>query len=94
MGGLPSYRALGAFVLSLASCAGGIALAQPAPRSLPEASSDPLRVDPATDPILQLGASRASFEEFRGVIAAAVARHPARTEQDAVTDEARAVLAE
>ncbi|HEX8526599.1 TolC family protein, partial [Allosphingosinicella sp.] len=39
-------------------------------------------------------ASRASFEEFRQVIAAAVARHPARLEQEALTDEARAMVAE
>lgn len=94
MGRLLANRAVGALVLSLAPCAGGLALAQPAPRSLPGPSADPLRVDRATDPILQLGASRASFEEFRQVIAATVARHPARAEQEAVADEARAVLAE
>ena len=94
MGRLKSCRAWGASVLLLASCAGGIALAQPAPGALAEPSRDPLHVDRAGDPILQLGASRASFEEFRAVIAAAVARHPARAEQEAVTDEARAVLAE
>jgi adhesin transport system outer membrane protein len=94
VGRLVSNRAFSALVVTLASCAGGIALAQPAPRALTRPSSDPLRVDRATDPILQLAASRASFEEFRQVIAAAVARHPARAEQEAVTDEARAVLAE
>jgi adhesin transport system outer membrane protein len=86
--------------------AGGTALAQetqppaqpPAPASprpaLPAPSRDPMRVDPASDPVLQLASSRARFEEFRDVIAAAVARHPARVEQEAATDEARAVLAE
>lgn len=94
MGRLLSNPALSALILSLASSAGAVALAQPVPGSLPGPSADPLRVDRATDPILQLGASRASFEEFRQVIAATVARHPARAEQEAVTDEARAVLAE
>jgi adhesin transport system outer membrane protein len=79
-----------------------MALAQetqpPAPASprpaLPAPSRDPMRVDPASDPVLQLASSRARFDEFRDVIAAAVARHPARVEQEAATDEARAVLAE
>lgn len=62
--------------------------------NLAQPSRDPLRVDAANDPILQLGASRARFEEFREIIAATVERHPARLEQEAVTDEARAVLAE
>jgi adhesin transport system outer membrane protein len=89
-----------ATALALALGAGGIASAQDAarvavpPAGLPEPSRDPLRVDPATDPILQLGASRARFEEFREIIAAAVQRHPARLEQEAMTAEARAVLAE
>jgi adhesin transport system outer membrane protein len=61
---------------------------------LRDPSRDPLRVDPSTDPILQLGASRAGSELFRDIIAAAVARHPARLEQEATTAEARAVLAE
>ena len=85
---------LRALALGLALGAGGIALAQTPPPSLAAPSPDPLRVDRASDPILQLAASRASFEEFRAVIAAAVARHPARLEQEALTDEARAVLSE
>jgi len=82
--------------------AGGIAFAQSQPaatqpqpaRVLPAVSADPLRIDRASDPVLQLAASRVPFDDFRGVIAAAVARHPARLEQEATTDEARALLAE
>jgi len=85
---------LGALALALACGAGGIAVAQTVQPVLPESQPNPMRIDRAADPILQLGASRASFDEFRDVIAAAVARHPARTEQEALTDEARAVLAE
>jgi adhesin transport system outer membrane protein len=86
-----------AYAIALALGAGEVASAHAAAQSrgnLAPASRDPLRVDPATDPILQLGASRARFEEFREIIAATVERHPARLEQEAVTDEARAVLAE
>ncbi|HEX8192337.1 MAG TPA: TolC family protein [Allosphingosinicella sp.] len=92
-----------AFAIALALSAGEVASAQVAAQSvqgppqqsgLAEPSRDPLRVDVANDPILQLGASRARFEEFREIIAATVERHPARLEQEAVTDEARAVLAE
>lgn len=82
-----------ASALVLGASAPGSAIAQ-SPGALPAPSRDPLRIDPTTDPILQLGASRASFAEFREVIAAAVERHPARAEQEAVTDEARAVLQE
>ena len=78
----------------LLAAAAGLAAAQQAPQSLPGPNADPLRVDRARDPILQLAASRAPFEQFRETIAAAVARHPARLEQEATTDEARAVLAE
>ncbi|HEX9931914.1 MAG TPA: TolC family protein [Allosphingosinicella sp.] len=85
---------MSASALVLGALAPQIALAQQTPGALPAPSRDPLRVDPATDPILQLGASRASFSEFREVIAATVARHPARAEQEAMTDEARAVLQE
>ena len=94
MGIKPVIGALSASALVLGALAPQIALAQQTPGALPAPSRDPLRVDPATDPILQLGASRASFSEFREVIAATVARHPARAEQEAMTDEARAVLQE
>nr|MDP8994736.1 TolC family protein [Pseudomonadota bacterium] len=89
-----AWDRLRARALGLAVGAGVTALAQAQPPSLPPPSANPMRIDPAVDPILQLAASRASFEEFRAVIAAAVARHPARLEQEAVTDEARAYLAE
>ncbi|HYG29196.1 MAG TPA: TolC family protein [Allosphingosinicella sp.] len=84
----------GTCAVALVLGAGAGALAQPTARALPEPSRDPMRLDPASDPILQLGASRASFDQFRDVIAAAVRRHPATREQEATTDEARAVLAE
>jgi adhesin transport system outer membrane protein len=97
---------LGALALALAG-AGSLALAQSAPPAAPALSAqpsarpgvmaapspDPMRADP-NDPVLQLAASRASFAAFREIIAAAVARHPARLEQEASTDEARAVLDE
>ena len=85
---------LGAAALCLAGGAGTAALAQTDQPSLAPVSPDPLRADTASDPILQLAAGRASFDRFREVIAAAVERHPARAEQAAMTDEARAVLAE
>jgi adhesin transport system outer membrane protein len=78
--------------------ASGTALAQslataPAP-ALPEVSADPLHAENGNDPILQLATGRASFDDFRATIANAVARHPGRLEQEATTDEARAVVAE
>ena len=70
--------------------------AQPAPAllELPAPTRDPLRIDFATDPILRLSQSAMAPEEFRAVIAAAVARHPARLEALASQDEAEAALAE
>jgi adhesin transport system outer membrane protein len=99
VGRFSAYR-LGSAALALAG-AGGIALAQSGaatnqpstPRALAPVA-DPLRVDRSTDPVLQLATSRVPFDTFRQVIAAAVARHPARLEQEATTDEARAMLAE
>jgi adhesin transport system outer membrane protein len=93
VGTLLKRSARGAAACALVAAA-AVAAAQQAPRSLPAPDRDPLRVDAASDPILQLGASRAPFEAFRETIAAAVARHPARLEQEATTDEARAALAE
>lgn len=61
---------------------------------LPEPTSDPLRIDFASDPILQLSESSMPVADFRAVIAAAVARHPARLEAIASQDEAEAALAE
>jgi adhesin transport system outer membrane protein len=61
---------------------------------LPEPTADPLRIDPAADPILQLARSHASREEFRSAVAAAVARHPGTRENQALTEEAEAVVGE
>ena len=93
-------RAL-AFAISLG--AGAMALAQPAPPppaqprqapSLPPPTLDPLRIDPADDPILRLARTQADAGEFRALIAAAVERHPGTQEYEALSAEARAVYAE
>ena len=85
-----------AMVLAVSLQTGAPLLAQTAPprTSLPEPTTDPLAIDPATDPILQLARSQASREEFRAVIAAAVQRHPATLENEAISAEARAVVSE
>lgn len=88
---------IGALALAL-SGSGGMALVPydraPNEPALARVSPDPLHVDRGSDPILRLAAGRIAFADFREVIAAAVARHPARLEQDATADEARALLAE
>ena len=75
-----------------------LALAEPALAhaqvALPPRSATPLRVDVASDPILQLRRLQSPFEEFRAVIAAAVQRHPGTEEFQAVTEVARATLSE
>ena len=71
--------------------------AQPAsstPSTLPAPGSDPMRIDPAADPILRLARSQASREAFRSVVAAAVNKHPGTREYQALTEEARQVVAE
>lgn len=75
---------------------GEMALAlQPAlPIKLPLADRDPLRVDMARDPILQLGRTEGPREPFRAAIAAAVAMHPRTLESLAIGEEARAAVAE
>jgi adhesin transport system outer membrane protein len=85
-----------AIALAVSLHAGAPALAQSPrlPTSLPEPTSDPLAIDPSRDPILQLARSQASEESFRAVIAAAVARHPATQENEALSAEARALYAE
>ena len=62
--------------------------------SLPDPSTDPLRMDLSTDPVLQLARSQASPEEFRAAIATAVQRHPGTLEYAAMAEEAQAVRAE
>lgn len=61
---------------------------------LPVPGADPMRIDPSADPILRLGHSQASRDAFRATIAAAVARHPGTREYQALTAEARQVVAE
>src|SRR4051812_17188294 len=61
---------------------------------LPGPDPDPMRVDPAADPILRLARTQASREAFRATVAAAVARHPGTREYQAMTEEARQVVAE
>src|SRR5687768_12293890 len=68
--------------------------ASSAPSSLPAPGSDPMRIDPAADPILRLARSQASREAFRSVVAAAVNKHPGTREYQALTEEARQVVAE
>jgi len=92
------------WALALPLCAGSAALCQaprapapappPAPPSLPAPSTDPLKIDFAADPVLRLARSQASPELFRGLVDAAVERHPATQEAAAGTAEARSVVAE
>ncbi|HEY5722238.1 MAG TPA: TolC family protein [Allosphingosinicella sp.] len=65
-----------------------------APSSLPAPGSDPMRIDPASDPILRLARTQVSRETFRAVVAGAVERHPGTREYQALTEEAREVVAE
>jgi outer membrane protein, adhesin transport system len=86
-------KGIRALAIALSLNAGAPALAQTGP-VLAEPSSDPLRVDMADDPILRLARIQAPPEEFRATVAAAVARHPATMESEALTDEAEAVVDE
>ena len=81
---------------SVLGVAPGVAAVQPAPEAwqLPMPTSDPLRIDFSIDPILRLSESAMPADEFRAVIAGALARHPARLEALASQDEAEAALAE
>jgi outer membrane protein, adhesin transport system len=85
---------LRATALALSLAVGAAALAQTTPAALPEPTADPMRIDPATDPILRLARDHASEEEFRAAIAGAVERHPGTLEYAASSAEARAVVAE
>jgi adhesin transport system outer membrane protein len=84
---------MGAPLCALSLLAGASALAQP-PATLPPPSTDPLRLDLANDPILQLARRQAPPAEFRAVVATAVERHPATQEAKASSAEAGAVLDE
>ena len=62
--------------------------------ALPLPTDDPLRIDFGSDPILRLNERSIPVEEFRALVARAIARHPARFEAIAGDEEARAALAE
>ena len=68
------------------------ALAQTA--ALPAPSQTPLKIDPNQDPILELGRTVGSGEDFKRLVSAAVDRHPAIAEAEAQIAQGRAVRAE
>jgi len=59
--------------------------------ALPAPGTDPMRIDPATDPVLRLARSTIDPVPFRAAIAAAVRRNPALDESLALVEEADAV---
>jgi adhesin transport system outer membrane protein len=61
---------------------------------LPAPSEDPLKIDPTTDPILQLARARSPAGIFRQAISEAVSRNPSLDEAVAQAQEAKAVRAE
>lgn len=61
---------------------------------LPAPTGDPLRLDLSSDPILRLSESAMPAEQFRQIVAAAVARHPGRLEAIAGGEEAAAAVEE
>jgi len=83
-------------VVALAAATHGAGLAQSEARLpvLPAPTGDPLRIDLSSDPILRLSESAMPEDEFRQIVAAAVARHPARLEAIAGGEEAEAAVAE
>ncbi|MEA3000400.1 MAG: outer membrane protein adhesin transport system [Sphingomonadales bacterium] len=92
-------KVLRVMALALPLCTGEAALcqanAQPnAAPSLPPPSTDPMKIDFASDPVLRLSRSQVSPEFFRATIDAAVERHPSTQEAAALTSEARYVVAE
>ena len=82
--------------VALAAIVHGPAQGQTDPRLpvLPVPTGDPLRLDLSSDPILRLSESAMPPEQFRQIVAAAVARHPARLEAIAGGEEAEAAVAE
>lgn len=89
-----ALRALACLALAMGGQGVALAQAESTVPALPEPTADPLRIDFAADPILQLSEQTAPVEEFRQAVASAVERHPARLEAVAADDEARAALAE
>ncbi len=70
------------------------AWSQGVPGGLPAPSADPLRIDPTTDPILQLAHAQSPLATFQQVIGEAVAANPALDEAIAQADEAKGVRGE
>lgn len=70
------------------------AVAQTVTPALPEPTRDPLAIDPASDPVIQLSHTQAPPPAFRAAIASAVERNPGRGEAEATAEEARALRAE
>lgn len=64
------------------------------PASLPEPTSDPLAIDPSSDPVLKLARTQADPDRFRTVVQTAVQRHPGTLEARALSSEAEAVVDE
>jgi adhesin transport system outer membrane protein len=85
---------------ALALCAGGAALCQtphaplPTAPTLPPPSTDPMKIDLSTDPILRLAKGQASADQFRALVDTAVIHHPGTLEAEANTAEARSVVSE
>jgi adhesin transport system outer membrane protein len=92
-------KVLRVMALALPLWTGEAALCQTNPQSaaapsLPPPSTDPMKIDFASDPVLRLSRSQASPEFFRSTIDAAVERHPSTQEAAALTSEARYVVDE
>lgn len=86
-----------AIIVAALAASSAMAVAQtgaPAKPALPEPTRDPLAIDPAKDPVIQLARSQASPPAFRAAIASAVERNPGRGEAEASALEARALRAE
>ena len=64
------------------------------PGGLPIPSADPLNIDPANDPVLQLAHAEVPMATFREAIGAAVSRNPSLDEVLAQVDEADAARRE
>ncbi len=89
-GSSKALRWLAAGLFPLASAQSAAAQPDVAQQQIPAPSSDPLRIDFSRDPILRLSDSTMPFDEFRAVVAAALARHPGRLEAIASEEEAEA----
>jgi len=61
---------------------------------LPRPGNDPMHIDPATDPILELAQAQMPWEQFRKAVGDAIVYNPAHDEAQAQSDEAAGALAE